>query len=185
MFLHKLKIGNVELNNNVFLAPMAGITDLPFRVICKEHGAGLVYTEMISSKGMYYNDKKTRKLMEISDSERPCAVQIFGNNPQVMGEIAKEVSEYADIIDINMGCPAPKVVKNNEGSKLLLDLPLIDEITKAVVENSKVPVTVKIRKGWDDDHIVAVEVAKIAEKNGVSAITVHGRTRQEFFSRRC
>jgi len=185
MFLHKLKIGNVELNNNVFLAPMAGITDLPFRVICKEHGAGLVYTEMISSKGMYYNDKKTRKLMEISDFERPCAVQIFGNNPQVMGEIAKEVSEYADIIDINMGCPAPKVVKNNEGSKLLLDLPLIDEITKAVVENSKVPVTVKIRKGWDDDHIVAVEVAKIAEKNGVSAITVHGRTRQEFFSRRC
>jgi tRNA-dihydrouridine synthase B len=185
MYLHKIKIGNVEINNNIFLAPMAGITDVPFRVLCKEQGAGLVYTEMVSSKGMFYNDKKTKKLLEIDNSERPVAVQIFGSDPKIMGEIAKEVSNYADIIDINMGCPVPKVVKNNEGSRLLLDLPLIDEITKEVVKNSKVPVTIKIRKGWDKEHIVAVEVAKIAEKNGVSAITVHGRTRDEFFSRRC
>ncbi len=183
-YIHPIKIGNVELNNNVFLAPMAGISDMPFRILCKEKGAGLVFTEMVSSKGMHYDDTKTKKLMEIADEERPVAVQIFGNDPQIMGEVAKIISKEADIIDINMGCPAPKVVKNNEGSKLLLDLDLIDKITKEVVSNSSVPVTIKIRKGWDDDHIVAVEVAKIAEKNGVSAITVHGRTRQEFFSRK-
>ena len=182
MYLHKVKIGNVEIDNNIFLAPMAGITDLPFRLLCKEQGAGLVYTEMVSSKGMFYNDQRTKKLLEIDEKERPVAVQIFGNDPKIMGEIAREVSNYADIIDINMGCPVPKVVKNNEGSKLLLNLPLIDEITKEVVKNSKIPVTIKIRKGWDNEHIVAVDVAKIAEKNGVSAITVHGRTRDEFFS---
>ena len=181
-YIHPIKIGNVELNNNVFLAPMAGISDMPFRILCKEKGAGLVYTEMVSSKGMHYDDTKTKKLTEISEKERPVAVQIFGNDPEILGEAAKALSQEADIIDINMGCPAPKVVKNNEGSKLLLDLDLIDRITKEVVKNSSVPVTIKIRKGWDDDHIVAVEVAKIAEKNGVSAITVHGRTRQEFFS---
>ncbi len=182
MYIHKLKIGNVELDNNIFLAPMAGITDMPFRILCKEMGAGLVYTEMISSKGMYYNDTKTKKIMEIDPKERPVAVQIFGSVPEIMGDIAKEVSKTADIIDINMGCPAPKVVKNNEGSKLLLDLSLIDEITKAVVQNSTVPVTIKIRTGWSKDQNVAVEVAKIAEKNGVSAITVHGRAREDFFS---
>ena len=181
MYIHELDIGNVHINNNIFLAPMAGITDMPFRVLCKEKGAGLVYTEMVSSKGMFYKDKKTKKMMEIDEKERPVAVQIFGSDPKIMGEIAKEVSEEADIIDINMGCPAPKVVKNNEGSRLLLDLELIDEITKEVVKNSKVPVTIKIRKGWDKEHIVAVEVAKIAEKNGISAITIHGRTRDEFF----
>lgn len=181
MYIHELDIGNVHINNNIFLAPMAGITDMPFRVLCKEKGAGLVYTEMVSSKGMFYKDKKTKKMMEIDEKERPVAVQIFGSDPKIMGEIAKEVSEEADIIDINMGCPAQKVVKNNEGSRLLLDLELIDEITKEVVKNSKVPVTIKIRKGWDKDHIVAVEVAKIAEKNGISAITIHGRTRDEFF----
>ena len=181
MYIHELDIGNVHINNNIFLAPMAGITDMPFRVLCKEKGAGLVYTEMVSSKGMFYKDKKTKKMMEIDEKERPVAVQIFGSDPKIMGEIAKEVSEEADIIDINMGCPAPKVVKNNEGSRLLLDLELIVEITKEVVKNSKVPVTIKIRKGWDKDHIVAVEVAKIAEKNGISAITIHGRTRDEFF----
>ncbi len=181
-YLHEINIGNVKLNNNVFLAPMAGISDLPFRVLCKEKGAGLVYTEMISSKGMFYNDKKTKKIMEIAEKERPVAVQIFGSDPQIMGQIAKEVSKEADIIDINMGCPAPKVVKNGEGSRLLLDLEKIDQITKAVVENSEVPVTIKIRIGWDREHVVATEVAKIAEKNGVSAITVHGRTRSEFFS---
>ena len=115
MYIHKLKIGNVELDNNIFLAPMAGITDMPFRILCKEMGAGLVYTEMISSKGMYYNDTKTKKIMEIDPKERPVAVQIFGSVPEIMGDIAKEVSKTADIIDINMGCPASKVVKNNEG----------------------------------------------------------------------
>ena len=182
MYLHEINIGNVKLNNNVFLAPMAGISDMPFRILCKEKGAGLVYTEMISSKGMFYNDTKTKKIMAINEKERPVAVQIFGSDPEIMGEIAREVSKEADIIDINMGCPAPKVVKNNEGSKLLLDLDLIDKITKEVVKNSAVPVTIKIRLGWDRDHIVAVDVAKIAEKNGISGITVHGRTRADFFS---
>ena len=182
MYVKPIKIGNVNISNNIFLAPMAGITDLPFRVLCKEQGAGLVYTEMVSSKGMFYDDRKTKKLMEIDDKERPVAVQIFGSDPQIMGEIAKEVSKEADIIDINMGCPAPKVTKNGEGSRLLLDLDLIDKITKSVVQNSSVPVTIKIRKGWDDEHITAVEVAKIAEKNGVSAITVHGRTREQFYT---
>ena len=182
MYIHPIKIGKVEINNNIFLAPMAGISDMPFRILCKEKGAGLVYTEMVSSKGMFYDDRKTKKLMEIDDKERPVAVQIFGSDPQIMGEIAKEVSKEADIIDINMGCPAPKVTKNGEGSRLLLDLDLIDKITKSVVQNSSVPVTIKIRKGWDDEHITAVEVAKIAEKNGVSAITVHGRTREQFYT---
>ena len=161
---------------------MAGISDMPFRILCKEKGAGLVYTEMVSSKGMFYDDKKTKKLMEIDEKERPVAVQIFGSDPEIMGNIAKEVSKEADIIDINMGCPAPKVTKNGEGSRLLIDLDLIDRITKSVVENSRVPVTIKIRKGWDDEHITAVEVAKIAEKNGISAITIHGRTREQFYT---
>ena len=182
MHIHEISIGKVKLKNNIFLAPMAGISDMPFRILCKEKGAGLVYTEMISSKGMFYNDTKTKKIMEIDKKERPVAVQIFGSNPEIMGQIAKEVSKEADIIDINMGCPAPKVTKNNEGSKLLLDLDLIDKITKSVVENSSVPVTIKIRLGWDRNHIVASEVAKIAEKNGISAITVHGRTKDEYFS---
>jgi tRNA-dihydrouridine synthase B len=164
---------------------MAGVTDKAFRKIIQSKGAGLTYTEMVSSKALYYGDKKTEKLMNVDGEKRPIAIQIFGNEPDVMGEISKNVGKKCDIIDINMGCPVPKVVKNNEGSRLLLDLPLIDEITKEVVKNSKVPVTIKIRKGWDKEHIVAVEVAKIAEKNGVSAITVHGRTRDEFFSRRC
>lgn len=182
MYIHPIKIGNVDIKNNIFLAPMAGISDMPFRVLCKEKGAGLVYTEMVSSKGMFYDDRKTRKLMEINDKERPVAVQIFGSDPRIMGEIANEVSKEADIIDINMGCPAPKVTKNGEGSRLLLDLELIDKITKSVVQNSQVPVTIKIRKGWDDEHITAVEVAKIAEKNGISAITIHGRTREQFYT---
>lgn len=182
MFIHQIKIGNVEIKNNIFLAPMAGISDMPFRILCKEKGAGLVYTEMVSSKGMFYDDRKTKKLMEIDEKERPVAVQIFGSDPEIMGKIAKEVSKEADIIDINMGCPAPKVTKNGEGSKLLLNLDLIDKITKAVVESSTVPVTIKIRKGWDDEHITAVEVAKIAEKNGIAAITIHGRTREQFYT---
>lgn len=181
-YVRKIKIGNVELNNNVLLAPMAGITDRPFRVVCEEFGPGLVYTEMVSSKGIFYDDKKTDLLLNMKDEKRPIAVQIFGNDIEAMKYAANYVSEFADIVDINMGCPAPKVVKNGDGSKLLLNLPLVEEIVTEVVKASKVPVTVKIRKGWDSDHVVAVEAAKIIEKAGASAITIHGRTRDEFYS---
>ncbi len=180
--MNKIKIGNVEIKNNVFLAPMAGITDMSFRSICKEFGAGLTYSEMISAKGMYYNDEKTKLLMHRAENETPFAVQIFGSDADIMAEVAEKISNQADIIDINMGCPAPKVVKNDDGSKLMLKPKLIDEITKKVVEKSRVPVTIKIRKGWDENNINAVEIAKIAEANGISAITVHGRTREEFYS---
>ena len=180
--IHKIKIGNVEINNNVFLAPMAGITDVPYRSICKEFGAGLTYSEMISAKGMHYNDEKTKLLMKKAENETPFAVQIFGSDADRLAKVAEEISDSADIIDMNMGCPAPKVVKNGEGSKLMLSPDLIDEITKKVVEKAKVPVTIKIRKGWDKEHVNAVQIAKIAEKNGISAITVHGRTREEFYS---
>lgn len=181
-YVRKIKIGNVELNNNVLLAPMAGITDRPFRVVCEEFGPGLVCTEMVSSKGIFYDDKKTDLLLNMKDEKRPIAVQIFGNDVEAMKYAANYVSEFADIVDINMGCPAPKVVKNGDGSKLLLNLPLVEEIVTEVVKASKVPVTVKIRKGWDSDHVVAVEAAKIIEKAGASAITIHGRTRDEFYS---
>lgn len=180
--IHKIKIGNVEINNNVFLAPMAGITDVPYRSICKEFGAGLTYSEMISAKGMHYNDEKTKLLMKKAENETPFAVQIFGSDADILAKVAEEISDSADIIDMNMGCPAPKVVKNGDGSKLMLSPDLIDEITKKVVEKANVPVTIKIRKGWDKEHVNAVQIAKIAEKNGVSAITVHGRTREEFYS---
>lgn len=182
MYIKPIKIGNVEIQNNIFLAPMAGITDLPFRILCKEHGAGLVYTEMVSSKGIFYDDSKTKKLMSIDERERPAAIQIFGSDAEIMSEMAEKISEEADIIDINMGCPAPKVIKNLDGSKLMLYPEKVDEITKKVVEKSKVPVTIKIRKGWDDEHVNAVEIAQIAEKNGISAITVHGRTREQFYT---
>lgn len=182
MYIKPIKIGNVEIQNNIFLAPMAGITDLPFRILCKEHGAGLVYTEMVSSKGIFYDDSKTKRLMSIDERERPAAIQIFGSDAEIMSEMAEKISEEADIIDINMGCPAPKVIKNLDGSKLMLYPEKIDEITKKVVEKAKVPVTIKIRKGWDDEHVNAVEVAQIAEKNGISAITVHGRTREQFYT---
>lgn len=181
-FIKSLKIGNVELDNNVFLAPMAGITDRPFRIICKEFGPGLVFTEMVSSKGLYYKDSKTDLLLNMEDEKRPVAVQIFGNDVEAMKYAAEYVSEFADIVDINMGCPAPKVVKNGDGSKLLLNLDLVEEIVREVVKYSKVPVTVKIRKGWDANNIVAVEAAKRIEKAGASAITIHGRTRDEFYS---
>ena len=185
MYIHKLKIGNVELDNNILLAPMAGITDLPFRKICKKYSnPGLVYTEMISSKALYYNDEKTKLLMNIEGEKRPIAFQIFGSEPDVMGKATQIVSEYADIIDINMGCPAPKVVKNGDGSKLLLQPDLIGEIVREVVKNTNKPVTVKMRKGWDKENINAIEVAKIIEEAGASAITVHGRTREEYYSRK-
>ena len=183
MYIKKLKIGNVELENNILLAPMAGVTDLSFRKICKKYGnPGLVCTEMISSKGLFYNDKKTEQFLELNEEKRPIAIQIFGSEPQIMGKAAKIVQEYADIIDINMGCPAPKVVKNGDGSKLLLNLELMGEIVKEVVSSVNKPVTVKIRKGWNDENIVAVEAAKIIENAGASAITVHGRTREQYYS---
>ena len=181
-YIRKIKIGKVELDNNILLAPMAGITDRAFRIVCEEFGPGLVCTEMISSKGLFYGDKKTDLLLNMKDERRPIAVQIFGNDVEAMKYAAEYVSKFADIVDINMGCPAPKVVKNGDGSKLLLNLPLVEEIVSEVVKASKVPVTVKIRKGWDSDHVVAVEAAKIIEKAGASAITIHGRTRDEFYS---
>ena len=182
MYLKKLKIGNVELNNNILLAPMAGITDRAFRLICEKYNPGLVYTEMISAKGLYYDDKKTEQLLNMKDEKRPIAVQIFGSDVESMGYAAEYVSKYADIVDINMGCPAPKVVKNGDGSKLLLDLEKARAIIEEVVKRATVPVTVKFRKGWDLNNIVAVEMAKICEGAGASAITIHGRTRSEFYS---
>lgn len=177
-----MKIGNVETDNNIFLAPMAGITDLPVRLICKEKGAGLVYTEMVSAKALLYGDEKTKLLLKTCKEERPLAVQIFGSDIESIAYASKYVSEFADIVDINMGCPAPKVVKNGDGSRLLLDLELVKQIVETAVKNSKVPVTVKIRKGWDEEHIVALEAAKIIEQAGASAITVHGRTRSQYYS---
>jgi len=182
MYLKKLKIGNVELENNIILAPMAGITDLPFQSICKEYGPALVCTEMVSSKAIFYGDEKTKLLLNTSGEKRPISMQIFGSDEETMGFAAREISKIADIIDINMGCPAPKVVKNGDGSKLLLDLAKAEKIIKAVVENAEVPVTVKFRKGWNGDNIVACELAKIAERAGASAITIHGRTREEYYS---
>lgn len=182
MYLKRLKIGNVELENNIVLAPMAGITDLPFRLICKEFGPGLVCTEMISSKGLFYNDEKTKLLLNMRNEKRPVAVQIFGNDIEAMKYAASYLSNIADIIDINMGCPAPKVVKNGDGSRLLLNLDLAGRIAEEVVKSSNVPVTVKYRKGWDNEHIVAVQAAKIFEEAGVSAITIHGRTRDEYYT---
>ena len=183
MYIKKIKIGNVEINNNILLAPMAGITDKAFRKICKKYGdIGLVCSEMVSSKGMFYNDEKTKDLIDTSGEERPIAIQIFGSEPEIMAKAAIKVSEFADIIDINMGCPAPKVVKNGDGSKLLMNLKLVEDIVKAVVQAVEKPVTVKLRKGWNNDNIVAVEAAKIIEQAGASAITIHGRTRDEYYS---
>lgn len=178
-----MRIGNLEIKNNVFLAPMAGVTDLPFRKICKKYGIGMVYSEMVSAKGLYYNDRKTAELMRIEDEERPCAIQIFGSDADIMAEVIPKVMEVKpDIIDINMGCPTPKIVNNGDGSALMKNPKLIGEIVKKVSDASPVPVTVKIRKGWDDKSVNAVEVAQIIEENGGSAVAVHGRTRDEFYS---
>ncbi len=177
-----MKIGNLELENNIFLAPMAGITDLPFRLICKKNGAGLVYTEMVSAKALLYGDEKTKLLLKTCKEEHPLAVQIFGSDLDAIAYASKYVSKIGEIVDINMGCPAPKIVKNGDGSKLLLNLDLVEKIVKTAVENASVPVTVKIRLGWDSENIVAVEAAKIIEKAGASAITVHGRTRSQYYS---
>ncbi len=183
MYLKKLKIRDVELENNIILAPMAGVTDLPFRIICKKYGnPGLVCNEMVSAKAICYQDDKTLEMIKCEEEKKPISMQIFGSEPEIMGKAAEFLSDYTDILDINMGCPAPKVVKNGDGSKLLLDLDLVEQIVKEVVKKSKKPVTVKIRKGWDEENIVAVEVAKIIEKAGADAIIIHGRTRNEFYS---
>lgn len=178
-----MKIGNVELKNNIFLAPMAGVTDMPFRILCKEQECGLVYTEMVSAKGMHYDDDKSNKLTLMHEIEKPGAVQIFGSDPTIMAEVAEKLNASdAAIIDINMGCPAPKITKNGEGSALMKNPQLIAEIIRAVAAASQKPITVKIRKGWDDSLINAVEIARIAEENGASAIAVHGRTREQYYS---
>ena len=182
MYLKKLKIKDLELENNLILAPMAGVTALPFRKICKEFGPGLVCTEMVSSKAIYHDDTKTKLLMNTDGEKRPISMQIFGSDEETMSYASKYVSKIADIVDINMGCPAPKVVKNGDGSKLLLDIKKAEKVIKAVVKNSTKPVTLKIRKGWDCNNIVAIEFAQMAEKAGVSAITIHGRTRTEMYS---
>ena len=182
MYIKPIKIGNVEISNNIFLAPMAGVTDMPFRRLCKEFGAGMIYTEMASSKAVHYGSEKTKGIYEVFEDERPIGIQIFGSDPDVMAETASELSEYADIIDINMGCPANKIVKNGEGSALMKNLKLAEEIITKVVRASRVPVTVKMRKGWDDTHVNAVELAQIAESSGVKLITVHGRTREDMYS---
>lgn len=178
-----MNIENVKVGDSV-LAPMAGVTDLAFRIICKEMGAGLVVTEMVSAKGLYYNDKKTKFLTEIKEVERPVALQIFGSDPKIMSEVIREDLNHRDeidIIDINMGCPAPKIVKNGDGSALLKNPSLVSEILEACVKASNKPLTVKIRSGWDSSDINGLKIAKIAEQAGVDAITVHGRTREMFY----
>ncbi|WP_343345300.1 tRNA dihydrouridine synthase DusB [Terrisporobacter petrolearius] len=178
-----MKIGNVQLNNKVFLSPMAGVTDLPFRLICKEKGCGMLYTEMINAKALCYDDENTKKMLKIEEEEHPIAVQIFGSEPEFMGKAAAIMNEYPnEILDINMGCPAPKVIKNGDGSALMRNPKLASEVLSSVVKNSKKPVTLKIRKGWDDDSVNAVEIAKIAEECGISALAIHGRTREQFYS---
>ncbi len=182
MYVKEVIIGDVKIKNNVFLAPMAGVTDRAFRKICADFGAGLVYTEMVSAKGIIYNDKKTLELLKCDIHNMPRAVQIFGSDPKVIYDAVKKIADIADIIDINMGCPVPKVVGNNEGSALLKEPQNIAKIVESAVLATKKPITVKVRIGWDDNSINVVEVAKIIEANGAKAITVHGRTRQDFYS---
>jgi len=178
-----LQIGSLKLKNKILLAPMAGVTDLPFRKICKEQGCGLAYTEMISAKAIYYNNKKTEQLLESDEDEGQVGVQLFGSDPKMIANMAKKI-DRPDIVtfDVNMGCPVPKVVNNNEGSALMKNPLLIGEIVARLVEATHKPVTIKIRKGFDKDLVNAVEVALIAEKNGASAVTVHGRTRDQYYS---
>ena len=179
-----MKIGNIETKNNVFLAPMAGVTDLVFRVICKEMDCGMVYSEMVSAKGVQHNNKNTKELLKVDERERPVAMQMFGSDPEIMAEMARKLNEYEDIdiLDINMGCPAPKIVKNGEGSALTLNPKLVGEIISAVSKASEKPVTVKFRKGFDDQHLNALEIGRIAEESGAKAVTIHGRTREQYYA---
>ena len=181
--MKKLKIGNVELENIYILGPMAGVTDLPFRLLCREQGAGLLCMEMVSAKAILYNNRNTEQLLTIHPDEKPVSLQLFGSDPKIMSEMAKRIEERPfAILDINMGCPVPKVVKNGEGSALMKEPKLVYEIVSAIVKAIEKPVTVKIRKGFDDDHVNAVEIAKIIEEAGASAIAVHGRTREQYYS---
>lgn len=178
-----LKIGNVLLENNLILAPMAGVTDLPFRLLCKEQGAGLICTEMVSAKAIYFKNKNTESLMEIDERERPVSLQLFGSEPDLMAEIARQIEpRNFDILDINMGCPVPKVVNNGEGSALMKNPKLVHEIVSKVSKSIQKPVTVKIRKGFTEDSVNAVEIAKILEDAGAAAVAVHGRTREQYYS---
>lgn len=181
--MKNLKIGNVILDSPVILAPMAGVTDLPFRLLCRRKGAGLLCMEMVSAKAIFYHNRNTEALLEIHPEETPVSLQLFGSEPKLMGEMAKRIEERPfSILDINMGCPVPKVVNNGEGSALMKNPRLAGEIMTAVVKATEKPVTVKIRKGFDEEHINAVELAKIAEDSGVAAIAVHGRTREQYYS---
>ena len=178
-----LKIGNVTLPNNLILAPMAGVTDLPFRLLCKEQGAGLLCMEMVSAKAIMYKNRNTQSLLEIDPRENPVSLQLFGSDPDIISNIAHEIEERPfDLLDINMGCPVPKIVNNGEGSALMKNPKLAGEIIRKTVKAINKPVTVKIRKGFDDDHVNAVEMAKIAEDAGAAAVAVHGRTREQFYS---
>ena len=180
-----LQIGNVTLENNLVLGPMAGVTDLPFRLLYKEQGAGLLCMEMVSAKGIYYNNKNTEQLLAIDEREHPVSLQLFGSDPEIMSEMAKKIEERPfDILDINMGCPVPKVVNNGDGSALMKNPVLAGKIIEKTARAIKKPVTVKIRKGFDDAHINAVEMAKVAEASGAAAIAVHGRTREQYYSGR-
>ena len=181
--MNKLKIGSVELNNPFILAPMAGGCDLPFRLLCKEKGAAMVCTEMVSAKAIYYNNKNTKELLTIDKNEGPVSLQLFGSEPKLMAEMAKRIEEIPfDILDFNMGCPVPKVVNNGEGSALMKNPVLAGHIIEAMANAISKPVTVKIRAGFDAEHINAVEIAKIAENSGAAAITVHARTREQYYS---
>lgn len=178
-----MKIGNIDINNPFVLGPMAGITDSAYRKICKSFGCELVFSEMISAKGLYYNDRKTEQLLKIREEERPIAFQIFGSEPNIMAHAAEQLAHRDnEILDINMGCPAPKIVKNGDGSALLKQPKLVKEIVQAVVKVAKKPVSVKIRTGWDENNINAIEIAKTIEDSGASLITVHGRTREQYYS---
>lgn len=181
--MKKLKIGNVELKNPYILAPMAGVTDLPFRLLCKEQGAGLLCMEMVSAKAIQYNNKNTKALLEIHPEEEPVSLQLFGSDSEVISEIAKRIEELPfAILDINMGCPVPKIVRNGEGSALMNQPKLVHEIVSKTVKAIRKPVTVKIRKGFNDESINAVEIAKIIEDAGAAAVAVHGRTREQYYS---
>lgn len=178
-----LQIGNVNIGGNLIVGPMAGVTDLPFRLLCKEQGADLIYTEMVSAKGIMYNNKNTEILLEVEEEERPVSLQLFGADPDILSEMAKRIEHRNfDILDINMGCPVPKVVNNGEGSALLKDPKLVGEIVYKVSRAIKKPLTVKIRTGFDETCINAVEIAKIIEQNGAAAVAVHGRTRAQYYS---
>lgn len=178
-----MKIGNLILENPLFLAPMAGVTDKAFRMITKPFGPAMMYTEMVSGKGLHYKSQRTAQLLHAEEAEGPVAAQIFGHEPEIMGSIAEEALRFgAVMVDINMGCPAPKIVKNGDGSALMKNPDLAGEVIAAVVRAVNVPVTVKIRKGWDDGSVNAVEMAKTAEQNGAAAVTIHGRTREQFYS---